>query len=195
MNTKRLLLKSLGGVAAAPTIAAVAAAIKPAAKQLENYFPNVIVETHDGRKVRFYDDLIKGKVVIINAMYTVCTGVCPTNTASLRSVQAALGDRVGKDIFLYSITLQPELDSPAALRDYAKKYGVKSGWTFLTGKRPDIDLIRRKLGFYDSDPVADADIANHAGVFRIGNETRERWFMMPAATSTRQIVTSVLNVI
>ena len=194
MTNRRFFLQSLG-VTAAVSATSAHAANKPATRQMADYFPNVVLETQDGRKVHFYDDLLKGKIVIINAMYTVCSGICPSNTASLRSVQEALSDRVGKDIFIYSISLQPEQDSPAALHDYAKKYGAGRGWTFLTGKRVDIELIRRKLGFYDSDPVADANIANHAGIFRIGNETRERWLMMPAAAPTKQIVKAVLNII
>ena len=194
MTNRRLFLQSLAGAAVLSGTAGHAAG-KPAARQMADYFPNVVLETQDGRKVRFYDDLLKEKIVIINAMYTVCSGSCSSNTASLKSVQDALRDRVGKDIFIYSISLQPEQDSPAALRDYAKKYGAGQGWTFLTGKRGDIELVRRKLGFYDSDPVADANIANHAGIFRIGNEARERWFMMPAAAPTRQVVKAVLNVI
>ena len=145
--------------------------------------------------MRFYDDLIKGKVVIINAMYTVCTGSCPTNTASLLNLQKALGAQVGKDIFIYSITLQPEIDDARALNEYAKKYGIRSGWTFLTGKRHDMENIRKKLGFYDSDPIADANLSNHAGIFRIGNERLGRWMMVPAATPTRQALVSVRNIL
>ena len=128
-------------------------------------------------------------------MYTVCTSICPANTASLFALQQALGDRIGKDIFIYTFSLQPAIDSPAALMAYANKYGVKKGWTFLTGKADDIEVIRRKLGFYDSDPVADANLANHAGVFRIGNDLRNRWFMTPAATPTKQVVASVLSIV
>lgn len=160
----------------------------------QKYWPDSILQTHEGKKVRFYTDLIRNKTVIINAMYTVCTGVCPTNTASLLALQEALGSRVGKDIFIYSLSLQPEIDSPAALKEYANRFGVKRGWTFLTGDASNIDQIRRKLGFYDSDLIADKDISNHSGVFRIGNDLRNRWFMSPATAPTKQIVASVLNV-
>src|SRR5215831_3096467 len=76
------------------------------------YFPNVALTTHEGKKVRFYDDLIKDKIVTINFMYADCEGVCPGITANLVNVQRALGERVGRDIFMYSITLKPEHDSP-----------------------------------------------------------------------------------
>lgn len=194
MSTKRLFLAALGG-AAVSQIAPTFAIQNPVQTEQEKYWPDSILLTQDGEKVRFYTDLIKNKIVIINAMYTVCSGICPTNTASLLALQKALGGRVGKDIFIYSMSLQPDIDSPSALKEYADKYGAQPGWTFLTGKASDIEVIRRKLGFYDSDPVADANLSNHSGVFRVGNDLRNRWFMTPAATPTKQIMASVLNVI
>ena len=199
MNSKRTFLKVLSGTSLIPLMYAGSALGRSTAVfehvTREPYFPNTLVTTHEGKKVRFYDDLIKGKVVIINAMYTVCTSTCPTNTASLLSLQEALGAQVGKDIFIYSITLQPEIDDPRALKEYAKKYGVRAGWTFLTGKRGDMENIRKKLGFYDSDPIADAKLSNHAGVFRIGNDRLGRWMMVPAATPTRQALVAVRNIL
>src|ERR1700752_4043479 len=62
-----------------------------------NYFPNVTLTTQDGRSVRFYDDLIKGKIVAINLIYTSCEYNCPLETARLAQVQKLLGDRMGKD--------------------------------------------------------------------------------------------------
>ena len=79
---------------------------------------------------------------------------------------------MGRDIFKYSLSLRPEMDTPAALRDYMRQYQLKPGWTFLTGKPAAVDQIRRRLGFYDSDPVADADLARHTGMLRIGNLVR-----------------------
>lgn len=198
MSNKRLFLKALSGAAMAPALIPSVTSARTVLKRDEerpdnNYFPNVELQTHDGKKVRFYDGLVKGKLVVFNMMYTVCTGICPVNTASLLSVQRALGARVGKDIFMYSLTLQPELDTPDALREYMKKYDVGPGWTYLTGKRPDMELVRRKLGFYDSNPIADADISNHTGVLRIGDGARNKWMMTSAVTPTRQIVKAIMN--
>lgn len=193
MQTKRLLMKALGASALLPAVSVTSHA-QARQSQEEQYFPDAIVETHDGRKIRFYQDAIKGKVVIFNMMYTACTNICPPNTASLLNVQNALGERVGRELFMYSITLQPEIDTPAALRDYTGRYGVKPGWTFLRAQRRDLETIRRKLGFFNTDPVADADISKHTGMIRIGNERVDRWFMVPAIAPTRQIVSSILNV-
>jgi protein SCO1 len=191
---KREWLKWAGGAILAPVIAAPANSRPAKSGPREDYFPNYVVQAHDGRKLRFYDDIVAGKIVVFNMMYSICTGICPGNTANLQLVQKELGRRVGKDIFMYSMTLQPEFDTPQALRDYAKHYAVKPGWTFLTGDPKEMDVIRRKLGFYNDDPSIDADLANHTGMVRIGNERLDRWFMMPALSKPKQIARTILQV-
>jgi protein SCO1 len=94
----------------------------------ERYFPNVILRTHHNKKVRFYDDLLKDKIVTINFMYSKCEGVCPGITANLLKVQKLLGARMGRDIFMYSITLKPEQDTPKVLKQYAKMHAAGPGW-------------------------------------------------------------------
>jgi protein SCO1/2 len=193
MTTKRMLLKT----ALARTILspALACAARPQSTgPRADYFPNAILETHEGNKVRFYDDVVKGnKIVVFTMMYTVCAKLCPPTTFNLMQVQEMLGERVGHDIFFYSLTLQPEMDTPQALQAYAKQYGIKPGWTLLTGKRSDIEVIRRKLGFYDPDPQADTNLSQHIGMVRIGNEAYDRWSMMPALLTPKQLVNSILR--
>src|SRR5437660_1451766 len=118
-----------------------------------NYFPNVELTTQDGKVVRFYDDLIKGKIVAIDLIYTTCQYACPLETARLAQVQKLLGDRMGKDVFFYSITIDPDHDTPPVLKEYAEKFSAGPGWLFLTGKQADIDVISRKTGLYsEPDP-------------------------------------------
>src|SRR6266850_5108993 len=81
-----------------------------------NYFPNVTLTTQDGKQVHFYDDLLKGKIVVIDMIYTHCVDACPLETARLAQVQQMLGDRVGKDIFFYSISIDPDRDTPEELK-------------------------------------------------------------------------------
>lgn len=192
-HTKRDWLRWAGSAALAPVLAsastAQAAKIGPRAR----YFPNAILQTHTGKKLRFYDDVVQGKVVVFNMMYSVCTGICPGNTANLQRVQDALGDRLGKDVFMYSMTLQPQLDTPEALNDYVKRYQIRQGWTFLTGQPKDMELIRRKLGFFNDDPSIDADLANHTGMVRAGNEPLDRWFMMPALSQPKRMARAILE--
>lgn len=156
------------------------------------YFPNVEMTTHEGKKVRFYDDLIKDKIVIINFMYAECKGICPGITANLLKVQKLLGNRIGRDIFMYSITLKPEEDSPQDLRHYAQMHKVKPGWLFLTGKPDEIDALRRKLGFSNTNPKLDNDKTNHIGMIRYGNEPRQWWAMCPGQAHAQWIVESIL---
>jgi protein SCO1/2 len=156
------------------------------------YFPNVELTTHEGKKVRFYDDLIKNKIVVINFMYADCEGICPTITLNLVKAQKILGARVGRDIFMYSLTLSPEKDSPAALKHYVKMHGVKPGWQFLTGKPDDIERLRRSLGFSTSNVKLDKDKTNHIGMVKYGNERREWWGMVPGKAKPTWIAESIL---
>jgi protein SCO1/2 len=150
------------------------------------------VTTHEGKKVKFYDDLIKDKIVIINFMYANCEGKCPPITRNLKRVQNLLGKRVGRDIFMYSITLKPEEDTPEKLKHYMQMHKLKPGWTFLTGQPKEIDTLRRKLGFKDGKPELDKDLTNHIGMIRYGNEAREWWAMCPGKANPPWIVESVL---
>jgi protein SCO1/2 len=187
MNSKRnFLLGAYGAAAAIPALAA-----RP---QSNEYLPNVVLQTHLGKEVRFYDDLVKGnKVVVFNMIYTACQNICPPNTANLIQVQKMLGSRMGRDIFFFSITLQPEIDKPRDLHAYAKQYGIAPGWTLLTGRRKEVDIVRKTLGFVDSDPAVDESLERHTGMLRIGNEGIDRWSMMPTLLKPQQIVKSITS--
>lgn len=159
------------------------------------WFTNVEVNAHDGRTFRFYEDLLKDKIVLVNFFYSECDELCPLATQNLAAVRELLGPRVGKDIFMYSISLRPERDTPERLAAYAKTYGVGPGWLLLTGKPDDIDLLRHRLGFVDSDPAQDADPEQHLGTVRIANEPLHRWIMTPALLNPAAIVRAVKRVI
>src|SRR5260370_12091257 len=103
----------------------------------QRYFPDVVLRTQDNKKVRFYQDLIKDKIVTLNFFYAKCEGVCPAITANLVKVQRLLGERVGREIFMYSITLKPEQDTPGALKDYMGMCNIKPGWRLLTRNAGD----------------------------------------------------------
>mgnify|MGYP001423438920 CR=1 FL=1 len=137
-----------------------------------DYFPNVILQDQNGRRLRFYDDIIRGKVVAINFIYTTCTDICPLDTAQLRRVQQILGDRVGRDVFLYSISINPETDTPASLRRFMRTYDVGPGWTFLTGSRADVDLLQSRLGIR---PVEQNNFSQHGTSIIVGNEVTGQW--------------------
>jgi len=111
--------------------------------------------------------------VAINFIYTTCPDSCPLETARMAKVQKLLGDRVGQDIFMYSITIDPEHDTPEVLAKYAERYDAGPGWWFLTGREPDITLLRRKLGLYIEE-IQDGS-NNHNLSLIIGNQTTGKW--------------------
>jgi protein SCO1/2 len=159
------------------------------------WFTNVEVKTQDGRTLRFYDDVMKGKILLINFFNTSCDAICPLMTENLARVQELLGPRVGDEIRMVSISLQPEHDTPEVLAAYAETYGAGPGWMFLTGKKDDIELLRHRLGFVDIDPVVDADPEQHVGTVRIANEPMHRWAMSPALLNPAALVRAVNRVV
>lgn len=124
--------------------------------------------TQDGRTVKFYDDLIKDRVVLIHFMFTTCQSICPPMVENLRKVQRilqpALGDELGKRFLILSISVDPETDTPAVLKAYAERRGVGPGWLFLTGKRADVETLLAKLGEDYKDKF------RHSGMALIGND-------------------------
>jgi protein SCO1/2 len=153
----------------------------------QRYFPNLVLTTHEGNKVKFYDDLVKDKIVIFNMFYAKCEGICSPITRNLVRLQQMLGGRVGKDIFMYSFTLKPKEDDVAALAHYAHMHKVGPGWSFVTGSADDMELLRHKLGYVDPDPEVDKDRSNHIGVIKYGNEPLERWGGCPGMQSPEWI--------
>jgi protein SCO1 len=156
-----------------------------------NYFPNVTLTTQDGATVRFYDDLLKGKAVAINLIYTTCQDECPLETARLVQVQRLLGPRMGNDIFFYSITIDPKRDTPEVLKAYATKFGVGPGWLFLSGDENDIKLVTKKLGLSRSNDAASKD--GHLPVLMLGNEPAGQWMRNSAVDNPRFLATTIRN--
>lgn len=171
-------------LAALALLAAPAArAAPPGSPWGRAYFPDVELVTHDGRKVRFYSDLVEGKRVVIQFVYTRCTRICGLATANLARVQRELGD-AGRGIHLYSVSLDPEHDTPEVLRAYAAAYKARPGWTFLTGRKADVDLLRKKLG--DLSPVED-----HAPVLSVGNDVTGQWWTTRSLDTPRYLATVI----
>lgn len=142
----------------------------------QRYFPNFELTASGGERFRFYDDLLKDKIVVLNLMYARCNGICPSTTANLKRVRKLLREQIESDIFIYSLTLKPEEDSPEALRRYARIHGVDDPqWLFLTGNPGEVDELRHRLGFADPDPEVDRDKSKHSGMLRYGNEPLCVW--------------------
>jgi len=157
----------------------------------QRHLPDVELITSDNKKVHFYTDLVKDRRVVIQFMFARCKDICPVITHHLVEVQRMLKDRVGRDIFFYSITLSPEEDTPRDLKAFAKMHGVGPGWTFLTGKPEDILLLRKALGYFYDNPKEDADRNNHSGMIMVGTEPLMRWAMCPGGSDPKWIATVI----
>ena len=169
-----------------PEPAASARVRSPAGK----YFSDVELINQDGQKMRFYSDVLKDKVVVINTFFTTCTGVCPPINRTLERMQEALGDRLGKDAFLVSMSVDPETDTPSKLKEYSQRFHARPGWIFLTGKKENVDWALYKLGQY----VETKD--GHTTIIIIGNEPKGLWkkaFGMAKADELMKIVEDVIN--
>jgi protein SCO1 len=158
-------------------------------RRLADHLPNVPLRTHRGAAVHFYDDLVKGKAVLINFMFTQCTAACPAATANLARLQAALGPHAGHDVFLVSISIDPEHDDPATLARYAAQHHAGPGWTFATGSAADVARLQRGLGM---DP---RDGQLHTGMLIYGNEMKGRWAATPIMQNAASLARIVLRVV
>lgn len=148
---------------------AVAATSPASAKWDESYFPNVELVNQNGTPLRFWDDLLQDKIVVVNFVYTECPDICGLSTARMARVVEWLGDRVGRDIFFYSISLDPETDTPERLREYAAAFDAPEGWVFLTGTKENVDLIRHSMG------ERSESLSQHRSDMVIGNAATGEW--------------------
>jgi cytochrome oxidase Cu insertion factor (SCO1/SenC/PrrC family) len=130
--------------------------------------PNTRILDQDGKQLNFYDDLIKGKTVAINFIFTTCTTVCPPLTATFRKIQQTASER-GLDIKLVSVSVDPVVDTPERLRAFAEKFKIEQGWTFVTGDKGDMDSLLQSLG------VAVTNKNDHTPMILIGNDPADYW--------------------
>jgi len=175
------------GTAATPSASGAAAGNLPAMSSAQ--IPDVRIYDQDGQPRNFYRDLVRGKTVAINFIFTTCTGVCPPMTATLRRVQQSLPSHPSS-IQLISISVDPATDTPARLHEFAAKFKAGPGWTFVTGDKSDIDEILRALG------VAVANKNDHTPMILIGNEPADYWtrvYGLSSPTTITQAITDAEN--
>jgi protein SCO1 len=154
------------------------------------YFTDVVLVNQDGKEMRLYSDLIKGRTVIIIPFFTSCTGACPVMNQNLAKIQDWLGDRLGKDAYIISISVDPVTDTVSKLQEYARRFSARSGWYFLGGKKENVQVALKKLGNYVETRE------DHNNIMIIGNERTGLWkkaFSLASSESLIPIVESVLN--
>jgi protein SCO1/2 len=161
------------------------------ARTLRQHFPNIVLTNQDNKKVRLYDDVIKGKIVVIQFMFSNCERLCPMVTPNLVKVQKELEKQSPGTVSIVSISVDPEHDTPAVLKAYAKKFHVQPGWQFLTGRRQDIDWLRRELGLYYPEDQQ----FEHMNMLTIGREPTGQWFTIRALNNPDVIAYTVRRII
>lgn len=158
-------------------------------KAAGTYFANLKLVDQDGKRVDLYADLMKDKVVIINTFFASCTGSCPVMAKTFQHVQEQLGDRVGRDVWLISITVDPATDTPAALKKYAEQWKARPGWRFLTGSQEEVSAALTKIGQYVDDREA------HKNVILVGNDRTGLWKKLFGLAKPQEIQESVASVV
>jgi protein SCO1/2 len=162
----------------------------------KRYFPNVPLVTHLGKRVHFYDDLIKDRVVVLNLMYADCTTSCPMITSNLLKAQKIIRQRVKQEVWFYSLTIKPAEDTPAKLKEYAAMHHVGDNWLFLTGEPANLETLRLRLGYADANPEKDRkDKALHSGMLRYGNEPLSQWSSIQGSADPEWIAEEITFVI
>jgi protein SCO1/2 len=159
-------------------------------KPAHKYFTDVELINQNGEKMKFYSDLLKDKVVIINSFFATCPGSCLPLNRNLEKVQQALGERLGKDVYILSISVDPLIDTPPNLKEYAKKLNARPGWYFLTGSKENVEFALKKIGQFVPDKQ------DHLNIFIIGNERTGLWkkaFGLAKSEELIKVVESVIN--
>lgn len=160
------------------------------AAKAQEYFTDVELVNQDGQKMRLYTDLLQGKTVIINSFFATCQGSCLPITRNLEKVQEALGDRLGKDARIISISVDPTVDTPAELKAFGKKFHARPGWYFLTGPKENVDFVLKKLGQFVPDKQ------DHYNIIIVGNERTGLWkkaFGLAKSDALVEVIESVLD--
>lgn len=155
----------------------------------QRYFGEIPLVNQDGKTMRLYSDVLKGRTVVIDFMFTSCTGVCPILSRNFAHIQDWLGDRLGKDVYLVSVSVDPVNDTPAKLKEYAARYKARPGWYFLTGSKENVDAALKKLGQYVENREG------HQNLFIIGNEPTGLWKKALGIADPKELIPIVASVL
>ncbi len=158
--------------------------------RISDRIPDIEVTNQHGETLHFFEDLVRDRIVVVNFMYTTCPKICPATTSNLVRLHEALG-RLSSEVSFLSVSLDPELDTPEVLQRYWKAFGSHSGWHYLTGHYEEIELLRRRMGVYDLDPLIDADKTQHSGLLTFGNDRDDRWVALPALSTIGDLTETV----
>ena len=185
----------LGALALGPTQAAdhqhhrppeaAAAAKKVAGEAVQVKLNDTALTDQFGRAVRLKTDVIADRIVVVDFIYTTCTTICPVASALLQQVQTQLGERVGRDVRLVTVTVDPVRDTPARLKEYGARFGSGPGWVWLTGSKPQVDEVTRAFGAWTPN------FENHPPVVMVGDPKNGKWVRFYGFPSPDQLAATV----
>jgi protein SCO1/2 len=174
----------------APALSTTATETKDEGALSSLHIPDITVYDQNGKRLNFYTDLVKGKVVAINFIFTTCTTICPPLTATFRRVQQTLKEQTDRDVQLISISVDPVIDTPERLRDFAAKFKAGPGWAFVTGDKFEIDSLLRALG------AAVSNKNDHTPMILVGNDTIGYWtrtYGLSSPTTLTKVIAEAVN--
>ena len=147
--------------------------------------PDMTLLTQDGDSIKLASEVMGDRIVVVDFVYTTCTTVCPVLSAILSQVQHEVGDRLGRDVVLVSITVDPLRDSPARLKDYSARLQAREGWYWLTGSKTDIDDVLRAMGAYTPS------FEDHPSMILVGDSSNDTWSRYVGFPGAKQILKKI----
>ncbi|HEY5974448.1 MAG TPA: SCO family protein [Geobacteraceae bacterium] len=150
-----------------------------------DYFTDLKLVTQEGTEVRFYSDILKDRIVLLSFFYTNCKIVSPKQNVILARLQSKLGQHLGKDVLIVSISVDPARDTPEKVKEYARVFAAKKGWIFLTGKKENVDWVNYKLGQYTED------IESHPLIYMLGNVKTGHWLKLSREATAESLYNQI----
>lgn len=178
----------------------LAVAADASGPRIADQYANVVLYNQRGQRLKFCDDLVRGRAIVVNTMFTRCRGTCSGTMAVLQSLRKTLSPVFGKQLSFVSMTLEPEHDDVDVLQQYASLYDADEwsdalcDWHLVTGSAADIERLRYSLDFYDLNPAVDRDITQHDALLRFGNDVTDRWAVLPAGLREPLLVEAIRRI-
>jgi protein SCO1/2 len=158
---------------------------RAAAQSVRVSVPDTPLVDQDGRRTRFGNDALGDRIVIMDFVFTTCTTVCPVVSAVLADAQRKLGERVGSDVALVSVTVDPVRDTAARLKEYGTRIGAGPGWTWLTGAQPQVNEVLKAFGAYTPN------FNDHPPLVFVGDARSGQWMRFYGFPSADQLLKAV----
>ena len=159
-----------GNTQATPSVNTVSNNQQSEEERARNFFTDTEVIDQNGKKLRFYSDVLRNRVVLINFIFTNCEYSCPMLAQKLKQARASMVPAIKDEVWFVTLSVDPERDTPESMKQFAERQGVdESRWIFLTGDKQNLELLVKKLGQYTPNVEA------HTTLMLAGNDRTRHW--------------------